>query len=114
MLLTLLEYFPKVLVLTGAVPAAIAKLVLTFPDAQFGALGHLADNLWLSLAQLCLFASEALGLPADTVGIHDQRTAHRPEEQDTHTHTSFRAPPGILGVLLETGRPILIARFLHL
>ena len=81
--LTLLQDFAKVLVLAGAIPAAKTKLVLAFPYAQLGALGDLVDDLWLSLAQLCLFAGQPFGLPADAVGVHDQRTPHCPVGKNT-------------------------------
>lgn len=78
--LTLLQYFAKVLVVAGAVPPAVPKLVLALPDAQPGSFGHLADNLWLSLAQLSLLPRQTLRLPAYAVGVHHQRTAHRPRK----------------------------------
>lgn len=77
-LLTLLEYFAKVLVVAGAVPPAGPELILALPDAQPGSFGHLTDNLRLSLAQLSLLPRQTLRLSADTVGIHHQRTAHCP------------------------------------
>lgn len=76
--LTLLQYFAKVLVVAGAVPPAVPELVLALPDAQPGSFGHLADDLRLGLAQLGLLPRQALCLPANAVGVHDQRTAHRP------------------------------------
>lgn len=76
--LTLLKYFPKVFVVAGAVPPAVPELVLALPDAQPSSFGHLVDDLGLSLAQLSLFPRQALCLPANAVGVHDQWTAHRP------------------------------------
>lgn len=76
--LTLLQYFAKVLVVAGAVPPAVPELVLALPDAQPGAFGHLADNLWLGLAELRLLPRQALCLSAYAVGVHHQRTADRP------------------------------------
>lgn len=66
-----------------AVPSAVPKLVLALPHAQPGPLSHLSDDLRLSLAQLGLFAGQALRLPANGVGVHDQRTAHRPGKVET-------------------------------
>jgi len=76
--LTLLQYFAKILIVASAVPPAIPELVLALPDAQPGSFGHLTDDLWLSLAQIGLLPSQALRLPANAVGVHYQRTAHRP------------------------------------
>ncbi len=81
--LTLLQYFAKVLVVASAVPPAVPELVLALPDAQPGSFGHLTDNLWLSLAQLSLLAGKTLRLPANAVGVHHQRTAHRPRKIET-------------------------------
>lgn len=61
-----------------AVPSAVPKLVLALPHAQPGPFSHLSDDLRLSLAQLGLLAGQALRLPANGVGVHHQRTAHRP------------------------------------
>lgn len=76
--LTLLQYFAKVLVVACAVPPAVPELVLALPDAQPGPFGHLTDNLRLRLAQLGLLPSQTLRFSANAVGIHHQRTAHRP------------------------------------
>lgn len=77
-LLTLLQYFSEVLVVAGAVPAAEAELVLALAHAQLGALGDLVDDLGLALAQLRLLARQALRLPANAVGVHDQGAPHGP------------------------------------
>ncbi|TNN88774.1 hypothetical protein EYF80_001106 [Liparis tanakae] len=71
-------YFAKILIVASAVPPAIPELVLALPDAQPGSFGHLTDDLRLSLAQLGLLPSQTLRLPANAVGVHYQRTAHRP------------------------------------
>lgn len=76
--LTLLQYFSKILVVARAVPSAVSELVLALPDAQPGPFSHFADNLRLSLAQLSLLPRQTLRLPANAVGVHHQRTAHRP------------------------------------
>lgn len=78
MTLTLLQDFAKVLVVAGAVPPAVPELVLALPDTQPGPFGHLADNLWLSLAQFSLLPRQTLRLPANAVGVHHQWAAHRP------------------------------------
>lgn len=61
-----------------AIPSAEPKLVLALPHAQPGPFSHLSDDLRLSLAELGLFPGQALRLPANGVGVHHQRTAHRP------------------------------------
>lgn len=76
--LTLLQYFAKILVVARAVPPTVPELVLALPDAQPGPFSHLTDNFWLSLAQLSLLPCQTLCLPANAVGVHHQRTAHRP------------------------------------
>lgn len=76
--LTLLQYFAKVLVVAGAVPSPVPELVLALPNAQPGSFGYLADDFWLSLAQLGLFTRQTLGFPAYAVRVHHQGTAHRP------------------------------------
>lgn len=90
-LLTLLQYFAEVLVVTRAVPPPVPELVLALPDAQLGSFGYLTDNLWLSLAQLSLLTRQTFRLPAYAVRVHHQRTAHRPtkvytmlEKRTTH------------------------------
>lgn len=78
LLLTLLQYFSEILVVAGAVPSAVPELVLALPHAQPGPFSHLSDDLRLSLAQFGLFPGQALRLPANGVGVHHQRAAHRP------------------------------------
>lgn len=79
-LLTLLQYFAKVLVVACAVPPPVPELVLALPDAQPGSFGYLTDNLRLGLAQLSLLTCQTFRLPAYAVRVHHQRTAHRPEQ----------------------------------
>lgn len=83
--LTLLQYFSEILVVAGAVPSAVPELVLALPHAQPGPFSHLSDDLRLSLAQFGLFPSQALRLPANGVGVHHQRTAHRPGKVEMGT-----------------------------
>ena len=79
----MLQHLPKVLVVAGAVPAAVAELELALADPQPRAPGNLTHDLGLRLAQLSLLARQPLGLPADAVGVHDQRAAHRPGGGET-------------------------------
>lgn len=81
---TLLKYFAKVFIVAGAVPAPVPELVLALPDAEPGPFGHFTDNFWLGLAQLSLLPRQTFRLPADAVGIHDQRTAHCPAKRLNH------------------------------
>lgn len=80
--LTLLQYFAKVLVVTGAVPATVPELVLALPDSKPGSFDHFTHYLRLSLAQLRLLPRQTLGLSANTVGVHDERTAHCPGNKE--------------------------------
>ena len=73
-----MQDFSEILVVARAVPSAVPKLVLALPHAQPGPFSHLSDDLRLSLAQLGLFPSQAFRFPANGVGVHHQRTAHRP------------------------------------
>ena len=68
--------------MAGAVPPAVPELVLALSDPQPGAFGHLTDDLRLSLAQLRLLPRQALCLPANTVGVHDQWAAHCPAKEE--------------------------------
>lgn len=92
--LTLLQYFAKILVVAGAVPPAVPELVLALLDTQPGPFSHFADNLWLSLAQLSLLPCQTLRLPANAVGVHHQRTAHRPGKVSTISEKRQIPPKG--------------------
>lgn len=66
-----------------AIPPAVPELVLAFSDTQPRSFGHLADDFWLSLAQLSLLPCQALRFPAYAVGVHDQRASHCPAKVET-------------------------------
>lgn len=74
----MLQDLSEILVVTGAVPPPGPELVLALPHRHLGALGHLVNDLRFRLAQLGLFASQALGFPADAVGVHHQGAANCP------------------------------------
>lgn len=105
--LTLLQYFSKILVVARAVPSAVPKLVLALPHAQPGPFSHLSDDLRLSLAELGLFPGQALCLPANGVGVHHQRTAHRPGKDEIGRQRRARGI-SIRGITGES--PLFLAR----